>query len=309
MKLKMFLSLATVFSLLWVGGCTKRADNKTNQASSMNDHEDPEGYYTCPMHPQVHEHKPGKCPICGMELVKVSGKQQQVEANSTSSNELQVSERQLLLAGIGKYTVSKKDLVFVIPASGRLISSREVAFQVYESDLKNIEVGLDFTGQSGTSEDETLSGQIRYVDSIVDPSSRTVRVLGILGRSPKRVVVDTGFYGEIKVIKKSQIAVPEDAVLHAGKRDLVYIITKENKIRASPVTVGQKAAREYQIMSGLNEGDVISTGPNFLIDSEAKIRGTSGLGPGETKSSAQSCPPDQHWDIPMSMCMPGEARK
>ncbi|MBO3272080.1 efflux RND transporter periplasmic adaptor subunit [Hymenobacter defluvii] len=29
-------------------------------------------YYTCPMHPQVHEEGPGKCPICGMDLVKAT---------------------------------------------------------------------------------------------------------------------------------------------------------------------------------------------------------------------------------------------
>lgn len=26
-------------------------------------------YYTCPMHAQIHESKPGSCPICGMNLV------------------------------------------------------------------------------------------------------------------------------------------------------------------------------------------------------------------------------------------------
>ena len=26
--------------------------------------------YTCPMHPQIHSDKPGKCPICGMTLKK-----------------------------------------------------------------------------------------------------------------------------------------------------------------------------------------------------------------------------------------------
>jgi rubrerythrin len=31
-------------------------------------------YYTCPMHPQIHQDKPGKCPICGMTLVKKEGK-------------------------------------------------------------------------------------------------------------------------------------------------------------------------------------------------------------------------------------------
>jgi Heavy metal binding domain len=27
-------------------------------------------YYTCTMHPEVHSDQPGKCPKCGMELIK-----------------------------------------------------------------------------------------------------------------------------------------------------------------------------------------------------------------------------------------------
>jgi rubrerythrin len=30
-------------------------------------------YYTCPIHPQIHADKPGKCPICGMTLIKKEG--------------------------------------------------------------------------------------------------------------------------------------------------------------------------------------------------------------------------------------------
>jgi len=30
-------------------------------------------YYTCPMHPEIHQDKPGKCPKCGMTLVKKEG--------------------------------------------------------------------------------------------------------------------------------------------------------------------------------------------------------------------------------------------
>jgi len=29
--------------------------------------------YTCPMHPEVHSDKPGKCPKCGMDLVPEKG--------------------------------------------------------------------------------------------------------------------------------------------------------------------------------------------------------------------------------------------
>ena len=29
--------------------------------------------YTCPMHPEINSDKPGKCPLCGMSLVKTTG--------------------------------------------------------------------------------------------------------------------------------------------------------------------------------------------------------------------------------------------
>ena len=44
-------------------------------------------YYTCIMHPDVKKDKPGKCPLCGMELykktVKVAAQQLQMEMNDT----------------------------------------------------------------------------------------------------------------------------------------------------------------------------------------------------------------------------------
>jgi Heavy metal binding domain len=32
-----------------------------------------ETYYTCPMHPEIKETKPGNCPICGMTLKSAAG--------------------------------------------------------------------------------------------------------------------------------------------------------------------------------------------------------------------------------------------
>lgn len=32
--------------------------------------------YTCPMHPEVQQDKPGKCPICGMILVPKNASKQ-----------------------------------------------------------------------------------------------------------------------------------------------------------------------------------------------------------------------------------------
>lgn len=33
-----------------------------------------EDNWACPMHPEVHRHEPGKCPVCKMKLVKAKPK-------------------------------------------------------------------------------------------------------------------------------------------------------------------------------------------------------------------------------------------
>lgn len=277
MKKIILLGTLTVAALLWIPKVysqDKRADSKSPAIGS--DHEDPEGYYTCSMHPQVHEHKPGKCPICGMPLIKVSGKKHEAKKEKAEEFEIFATNTQLNLAGIGKYTVTRKELTFAVPVSGRMLSSREVAFQVFESDLQLIKTGLEFSGSPSSSPEEEIKGQVRFIDSMVDPSSRTIRVVGTLSRAPKRFVLEGSFHGKIQAREKEQITAPEEAVLHTGKGNLVYVFTSENKLKPKSVTLGKKASsNEYQILSGLNEGDVISTGPNFLMDSEAKIRGVS----------------------------------
>lgn len=55
-----YLSLL-LLPLLAGPGCADPADPAAQSASEQT--------YTCPMHPQIVQHKPGTCPICGMDLV------------------------------------------------------------------------------------------------------------------------------------------------------------------------------------------------------------------------------------------------
>ncbi len=55
-----------------MGGMEGMQHEKTG-ATKMGSGEQPRSgkiYYTCAMHPQIHQDKPGKCPICGMNLIK-----------------------------------------------------------------------------------------------------------------------------------------------------------------------------------------------------------------------------------------------
>lgn len=60
---------------------------------------DTDTYYTCSMDPQVVESKPGKCPICHMELTPVK------KSKAEKKDELQLSEQQIQLGNIQTDTI------------------------------------------------------------------------------------------------------------------------------------------------------------------------------------------------------------
>lgn len=274
MKLTKYSSIAGLVLIASISACTKKTESsKKTDTKTSSAHEDPEGYYTCTMHPQVHMHEPGNCPICGMPLVKVSGDKTKKQFQANSMNQMGAQKAET--PGVQKanrITITRKDLISKIPASGRLVSSRAVVFQVYESDLQTVRVGSQFLGSTSLGS-ANLKGKITQIDSLVDPTSRTVRVVGSLEESPPRFIQEGGFHAVISTTLKDQISVPEDAVLHTGQRELVYIFSSDGSLKPQEVVLGQRADKEYQVLSGLNEGDIISGGPNFLFDSEAKLRG------------------------------------
>ena len=80
-------------------------------------------YYTCSMHPQVHQDHPGNCPICGMTLIKVNK-----AAASANGRTLQLSAEQVRLGNIRVATVGEARAAGNAPepASGLRLTGRVV---------------------------------------------------------------------------------------------------------------------------------------------------------------------------------------
>ena len=81
--------IIAVIALFVFAGCKNKKETP----------KDPDTYYTCSMDPQVVEYKPGKCPICKMDLTPVKKK------NGESKDELQLSEQQIQLGNIQTDTI------------------------------------------------------------------------------------------------------------------------------------------------------------------------------------------------------------
>ena len=66
MKRIPFILLMTFF--VFGVGCKEGRDSHDHEGSGKAE----STAYHCPMHPQIIQEKPGECPICGMDLVKIT---------------------------------------------------------------------------------------------------------------------------------------------------------------------------------------------------------------------------------------------
>lgn len=73
------------------------------------------------------------------------------------------------------------------------------------------------------------------------------------------------------------LAVPVTAVLDSGVRKLVYVEKSKGQFIPVEIVTGPRTDDSYPVLSGLNEGDLVVTRGNFLLDSQFQIRGLPSL--------------------------------
>jgi Cu(I)/Ag(I) efflux system membrane fusion protein len=83
------IKLLIVLFMLASAACNQKPQTLTAKTTGK-------AYYTCSMHPQIHEEHPGNCPICGMKLIKV----ELTGDNNTASDKITLTATQLQLAAI-----------------------------------------------------------------------------------------------------------------------------------------------------------------------------------------------------------------
>lgn len=87
MKKRIFILLLSILSFAVVTSCQQAKDKpeqtETNHEMDAKEHEQmAKVQYTCTMHPEVVQDEPGKCPKCGMDLVKKEESADGMESDS-----------------------------------------------------------------------------------------------------------------------------------------------------------------------------------------------------------------------------------
>jgi len=189
---------------------------------------------------------------------------------------VRASRTKLKLMGLGDDQIDKlaaeaspTNLLF-----GQAGGTLWVYAEVYENDIGLVSPGQDVEVTLPALPGRVIRGAIRAIDPVLNPSTRTVRVRAEIPDKSGLLKPEMFVNVTIKAPLGDALAVPSDAVLDTGTRQLAFVEIGDGEFDPREVKVGHLADGYYEILSGLKAGEKVVTQANFLIDSESKLRAT-----------------------------------
>ena len=241
-------------------------------------------YYQSAMHPWIKSDKPGKCPICGMDLVPIYAD----EANTNAAGGITLNPDSVSAIHVQTDTVERRTLRHTLRVAGTIsVNSWTTAwftFDAYQRDLPWFKVGQTVEITVPSRPGKIFTAQIKrrgtqpYADEKFDETTDSTKVRAELS-DPGIVTGDFGayklfnnFYAEGRVLAAAPevLTVPRSAVIWPGGQPIVYV-DAGGHYESRSVKLGRAGDEFWEVLDGLKAGERVVTTGNLLIDSEAQL--------------------------------------
>jgi Cu(I)/Ag(I) efflux system membrane fusion protein len=90
---------------------------------------------------------------------------------------------------------------------------------------------------------------------------------------------------EIVVDREPRLAVPNEAIIEEGDRQVVYVQQSAGQYAPHDIETGVQGELYTEILSGVKDGDQVVTFGSFFIDAEHKLKGTEETAPAKEPSA------------------------
>jgi Cu(I)/Ag(I) efflux system membrane fusion protein len=143
-----------------------------------------------------------------------------------------------------------------------------------EAQSGTVALGQSVEAQLAAYSGETVSGRVTAILPQTSVDSRTTRVRVELPNSNLRL--RPGMFAQLRLHTgndRPRLWVPTEAIIRSGTRNLVIVEAGANRFEPVEVRIGPEAGGKTVILSGLEEGQKVVASGQFLIDSEASLRG------------------------------------
>ncbi len=180
---------------------------------------------------------------------------------------------------VSGYVVQKTALqgMRVMPGE-RLFDVADLSTVWVVSDIYEYELPLIRTGQTANISlsyfpGKVFTAKVDYVYPTLVGETRTAKVRFTIPNPGGQLKPQMFTNVEVKMDLGRKLAVPEDAVINTGTRQIVYVDKGEGYFEPREVTTGVSAEGMVEVTKGLKAGEKVASSANFLIDSEARLKG------------------------------------
>lgn len=153
------------------------------------------------------------------------------------------------------------------------LSTLWVEVEIFENQVQRIRVGQPASIELPYEPGKQYRGRIRFIYPYFDSNTRTMRVSIELPNPQGKLRAD--MYADVTIdipSAENVLTVPEESVIHSGKRNLVVLDRGDGKFEVKEVTLGANGNGLWEVRDGIEEGDRIVTSSQFLIDSESNLQ-------------------------------------
>ena len=153
------------------------------------------------------------------------------------------------------------------------LSSVWVFLQAYEKDLALLHKGVGVTIRTEAYPQDAFEGRVDFLGSVVDNTTRTVRVRATAGNHTERLRPGMFVKAQVHIPKpkaeaKATVAVPQAALQTLEGRTTMFVETEPGVFVRHFVETGHTFEGFTEILSGVNVGDLIVSEGSFVLKSE-----------------------------------------
>ena len=152
-----------------------------------------------------------------------------------------------------------------------------IVADIYEYELSAVRIGQPvkvtlsyFPGREWTS-------RIDYIYPVFSAETRTAKVRMTLPNPEGQLKPQMFTNVLIRVDMGKKLMIPDSAVIDTGRGQVVYVDQGDGIFEPREIETGLKSDESVEVLRGLRAGEKVASSANFLIDSEAQLKGIKPL--------------------------------
>ena len=146
--------------------------------------------------------------------------------------------------------------------------------EVPESMAHRVRPGTQAEARASAFPEVVFQGKVTAILPEVSATTRTLKARVEVANPGGKLV--PGMFARVTfapVEKKDVLMIASEAVIRTGTRDVVMVAGPEGKYAPVEVEIGAEAGGQTEIRKGLKAGDKVVVSGQFLVDSEASLKG------------------------------------